>query len=230
MSPLSRSVSFRSWPGVRPRATSVASSRVRSTCRAMSALQTPMKATATASSRSASRHRESAVEDAEGVRAQGAVGRDAGGPFPERPPQVGGHVFGGPAFRHVDAEGRDPAVLEVPLVDVPAHQHEALLGGVVVEDAGHRERGEAVIRLQRDRRRRARAARDGRRRARSRSLPPPSRVSRSRRGRPRRTGRARRGVRVRASATASAHFAGRTGHAHGAERLHRDHPRHRGHA
>ena len=54
ISPVSSSVRPQSWRGSSPSAMSVPSSRVRSTCSDKSALHTPMKATTTASTRSAS--------------------------------------------------------------------------------------------------------------------------------------------------------------------------------
>ena len=93
MSPVSRKPSAHCCRPPRPRVVSVASSRVRSTCRARSALHTPMKATTTARRRSASVTAKVRSKIAERGRAQRAVGRDAERGAGERRPQRPRHLL-----------------------------------------------------------------------------------------------------------------------------------------
>ena len=104
--------------GVRPRARSVASSRVRSVCSAMSALQTPTKATSDGQQAQGLGHREGAVEDAERLASQGASSRHPEG-GPGESACAAAATSAGPGPRHVDGE-RVPAVVPETLVDLAA--------------------------------------------------------------------------------------------------------------
>ena len=95
-------------------------------------------------------HRERAVEDPQRLGAERAVRRDAEGRAREGRSQRLGHLVDRRARREVDAERRDPAVVPVALVDVAGQEDRALLGGVVVEDAGHGEDVRPAVGHERD--------------------------------------------------------------------------------